>query len=564
MHYFKRKSYDAIVVGSGMSGGWAAKELCEKGLNTLVLERGRGIEHIADYVTEHKQPWQLAHRGQTPSELAEKDYSIQKDVYLFDESTRHFFINDRLNPYVQKKPYAWIRGHQVGGRSLMWARQCYRWSDLDFEANKRDGYGIDWPIRYRDIAPWYDYVESTIGISGEYLGLHHVPDSKFLRPMEMNVVEKHLQSSIKTSFPDRHLTIGRCAVLTEELNGRAPCHYCGTCERGCMTRSYFSSVSVTLPAAEKTGNMTLRPHSNVHSIMYDTENNRATGVRVVDYETKEVLEFEGKLIFLCASCIGTTQIMLNSTSSRFPDGIANSSGVVGHYLMDHHELSISARIDGFEDQYYEGARPNGIYIPRFRNIDEKSKRSEYVRGFAYQAGASREGWYRGATEVGIGAELKENLRSPGSWTLWMSGFGEQLPVHDNRVTLTEELDEWGIPILEIDCDWSDNERKMREDMASSAAEMLEAAGFHDVDAQINDPVPGLAIHEMGTARMGLDPKTSVLNAHNQSHDVPNLFVTDGACMTSSACQNPSLTYMALTARAVDYAAELLQRGDLRL
>lgn len=564
MHYFKRESYDAIVIGSGMSGGWAAKELCEKGLKTLVLERGRGIEHITDYVTEHKQSWQLPHRGQTPVELAEKDYAVQKDVYLFDESTRHFFINDRLNPYVQKKPYAWIRGHQVGGRSLTWARQCYRWSDLDFEANANDGYGIDWPIRYRDIAPWYDYVESTVGVSGESLGLRHLPDGKFLLPMEMNVVERHLRSSIKTSFPDRHMTIGRCAVLTEELNGRAPCHYCGTCERGCMTRSYFSSVSVTLPAAEATGNMTLRPHSNVHSIIYDTETDWVTGVRVIDYESKEELEFESKLIFMCASCIGTTQIMLNSTSSRFPDGIANSSGVLGHYLMDHHELSIGARIDGFEDQYYQGARPNGVYIPRFRNIDEKSKRSDYVRGFAYQAGASREGWYRGATEVGIGAELKESLQSPGSWTLWMSGFGEQLPLYDNRVTLSEEIDEWGIPILEIDCGWSDNERMMRKDMATSAVEMLEAAGFRDVEADVYDAVPGLAIHEMGTARMGLDPRTSVLNAHNQCHDVPNLFVTDGACMTSAACQNPSITYMALTARAVDYAVEALKSGDLHI
>ena len=559
----KRESYDAIVIGSGMSGGWAAKELCEKGLKTLVLERGRGVEHGTDYITEHKQPWELPHRGQTPPALAERDYAVQKDVYLFDESTRHFFINDRLNPYKQKKPFSWIRGNQVGGRSLLWARQCYRWSDLDFEANARDGHGVDWPIRYKDIAPWYDYVESFVGISGEALGLPQLPDGKFQKPMEMNAVERHLKGRIENSFPGRRMTIGRCAVLTEELNGRAPCHYCGECERGCSTRSYFSSLSVTLPAAMATGNLTLRPHSNVHSIIYDEERDRATGVRVVDYESKEVLEFDGQIIFICASCIGTTQIMMNSKSLRFPDGIANSSGTLGHYLMDHHELTSSAVIDGFEDDYYEGKRPNGVYIPRFRNVDEQSSRNDYVRGFGFQAGAFRMGWGRGASEPGFGIDLKEKLRSPGPWAMWMSGFGEALPVFENQVSLSEERDEWGLPIVEIDCAYTPNAYAMREDIAVCIREMYEAAGFHSIEiGDIQNVVPGIAIHEMGTARMGRDPKTSVLNAFNQCHDVPNLFVTDGACMTSSACQNPSITYMALTARAVDFAVTAMKRGDL--
>ncbi|TDI71062.1 MAG: GMC family oxidoreductase [Bacteroidetes bacterium] len=546
-----------------MSGGWAAKELCEKGLKTLVLERGRGIEHGTDYVTEHKQPWQLPHRGQTPPALAESDYPVQKDVYLFNESTRHFFINERLNPYKQKKPFSWIRGHQVGGRSLLWARQCYRWSDLDFEANALDGHGVDWPIRYKDIEPWYDYVESFVGISGEALGLPQLPDGIFQKPMEMNAVERHLKGRIENSFPNRRMTIGRCAVLTEELNGRAPCHYCGECERGCSTRSYFSSVSVTLPAAMATGNMTLRPHSNVHSIIYNEELDRATGVRVIDYETREEIEFDADIIFLCASCIGTTQIMMNSTGPRFPNGIANSSGALGHYLMDHHELGASAMIDGFEDDYYEGKRPNGVYIPRFRNIDEPSSREDYIRGFGIQAGASRVGWSRGASEPGFGIDLKEKLRAPGPWTMWMSGFGEALPVFENQVSLSNETDDWGIPIVEIDCAYTQNAYKMREDISVCIQEMFETAGFHSIQIRdTQDVVPGFAIHEMGTARMGRDPLTSVLNAHNQCHDVPNLFVTDGACMTSSACQNPSITYMALTARAVDYAVSAMKRGEL--
>lgn len=546
-----------------MTGGWAAKELCEKGLRTLVLERGRPIEHATDYVTEHKQPWELPFRGNTPPELAEKDYPVQSQVYLFDESSRHFFINDRLNPYIQKKPYTWMRGHQVGGRSLMWARQCYRWSDLDFEANLKDGHGVDWPIRYADISPWYDYVERFVGVSGERLGLAQLPDGDFLKPMLMNVVELGAKQKIQAAFPDRLMTIGRCAVLTEEFNGRAPCHYCGTCERGCSTASYFSSVGVSLPAAEATGNLTIRPHSNVHSIIYDNTRDRASGVRVVDYESKEMIEFRAGLIFMCASTLGTTQIMLNSKSPRFPDGIANSSGVLGHYLMDHHELYMEAHVDGFEDRYYEGVRPNGIYIPRFRNLDERSARSDYTRGFGFQGGAFRTGWGRGASGQGIGVELKNRLRMPGPWRFWMSGYGDALPMVENTAKLSNQIDEWGIPILEIDAHWSENTRIMRRDIADTATEMLETAGFDDITIQPGEAIPGMAIHEMGTARMGRDPRTSILNAYNQCHDVANLFVTDGACMASSACQNPSITYMALTARATNYAVEAVKRGDLR-
>ena len=562
----KREVFDAIVVGSGMSGGWAAKELCEKGLKTLVLERGRDLVHGQGYVTEHKQPWELPNRGRTPQELAEKDYAIQKDVYLFDESTRHFFVNDRKNPYKQSRPFAWIRGNQVGGRSLLWARQCYRWSDLDFEANARDGHGVDWPIRYADIEPWYDYVESFVGISGERLGLPHLPDSKFLRPMEMTAVEKYARQGIERVFPGRHVTIGRSAVLTEDLNGRAACHYCGTCERGCSTRSYFSSVSVTLPAAAATGNMTLRPHSNVHSVLFDAVADRATGVRIVDYVTKEITEVYASLIFLCASTLGTTQIMLNSKSPKFPDGIANGSGVLGHYLMDHHYyLGASGETDKFTDRYYQGRRPNGIYIPRFRNLDAASRHPNFLRGYAYQGGGSRASWARGGSERGVGAELKEKLKMPGIWSFGIGGFGEALPLHENHVTLSGDVDDWGIPILDIDCAWGPNEYAMRKDIVSSAVEMLDAAGFKNIRSWDNVEAsrPGFAIHEMGTARMGRDPGTSVLNGHNQCHDVPNLFVTDGACMTSSACQNPSITYMALTARAVDFAVNAMRRGDLR-
>ena len=561
--------YDAIVVGSGITGGWAAKELCQKGLKTLVLERGRPVEHGTDYITEHKRPWEYPGRGSVKPTVAARDHEVQRLTYAFDETTRHFFINDRENPYIQEKPFNWIRGNHVGGRSLMWGRQCYRWSDLDFEANAREGIGVDWPIRYADIEPWYDYVESFVGISGEALGLPHLPDSKFLPPMELSAGEKAFKEGLEAAFPDRKLTIGRVAVLTQAHQGRAACHYCGICQRGCSTGSYFSSQSSTLPAAAATGNLTLRPHSNVHSLIYNDATGRVEGVRVVDYLTKEMTEYRAGVVFMCASTLGTTQILLNSTSNRFPNGIANSSGTLGHYLMDHHfQVNGSGIVEGLEDRYHYGNRPNGFYIPRFRNIDAASRQSNYVRGFGIQGNGHRVSWGRGYSMEGFGADLKTALRNPGPWRVELYIFGETLPDFSNKVTLdSERVDDWGIPLLRIDCEWKENELAMRKDMKEQAQAMLEGAGLRDVSAQdlyleSGYGAPGLGIHEMGTARMGRDPKTSVLNEWNQAHDVPNLFVTDGSCMTSSACQNPSITYMALTARAVNYAVSEMKKGNI--
>jgi len=566
MHFNKKEEFDAIVVGSGMSGGFAAKEFCEKGLKTLVLERGRDFEHKTSFVTEHKQPFELPRRGEVPVEEAARDYATQSRVYLFDEATKHLFVKDSEQPYIQEKPYDWIRGNQVGGRSLMWARQTYRWSPMDFEANLKDGHGVDWPIRYKDIAPWYDYAESFVGISGQAEGLPQLPDGKFLPPMEMTSVEKHMKEAVEASFMDRKMTIGRCAVLTQELNGRAPCHYCGECERGCSTASFFSSVSVSIPAAAATGNMTLRPNSIVHSVIHDPVTNKASGVRVIDSVTNETFEFYGKLIFLCASTLGTTQIMLNSKSAAFPNGIANGSGVLGHYLGDHHMgIDASGFTDSFDDRFYSGSRPNGIYIPRFRNLDDRSQRSDYVRGFAYQGSSWRAGPERGATMPGIGADLKNSLRDPGPWEMQLWGFGETLPRYENHCRLSpDKVDKWGIPQLIVSADFGENELAMRRDAVVCATEMMEAAGFRDISVNDNlaDNPQGLAIHEMGTARMGRDPKTSVLNGFNQAHEVSNLFVTDGACMASTAVQNPSITYIALTARAVDHAVREHQAGNI--
>ena len=563
------ESYDAIVVGSGITGGWAAKELCEKGLKTLVLERGRNVEHIKDYPTEHRPPWEYPLRMQVPNEIVTRDHKVQSLCYAFDESTRHFFINDRENPYIEDKPFNWIRGNHVGGRSLMWGRQCYRWSDLDFQANEKEGIGVSWPIGYDDIEPWYDYVDSFVGISGEALGLWYLPDSKFLPPMELSAGERVLKEGIESAFPGRVLTIGRVAVLTENLNGRAACHYCGICQRGCSTGSYFSSQSATLPAAVATGNMTLRPDSHVHSVIYDESTGKATGVRVVDAHSKEMMTFNAKVVFMCASTLGTTQILLNSTSSSFPNGLANSSGALGHYLMDHHyQISGQGEIEGMMDRYSYGNRPNGFYIPRYRNLDEATHRDDYVRGFGIQGSVHRTSWQRGMGEQGFGEDLKNKLKDPGPWRLSLNVFGEALPDYDNRVYLdSEQTDDWGIPLLHIDCEWKDNEYAMRKDMVESVEEMLTKAGVKDVrvvDRYLQDGygAPGLGIHEMGTARMGNDPQTSVLNKWNQAHDVPNLFVTDGSCMTSSACQNPSITYMALTARACDYAVEAMKRNEI--
>jgi choline dehydrogenase-like flavoprotein len=494
-----------------------------------------------------------------------EDQPIQSTCYACDEWSSKFFIKDSEHPYTTDpdKPFRWIRGRQVGGRSITWGRQSYRWSDLDFEANLRDGTATDWPIRYADLAPWYDYVEEFAGISGEALGLSQLPDSKFLPPMQLNCAEKFVRSGLAKHFGgERVLTIGRAAILTQDHLDRAGCHYCGPCERGCITRSYFSSLNATLPAAEKTGRMTLRPFSVVHSVIFDANTRRATGVRVIDAQSKATVEFRARVVFLCASALESTRILLNSSSSEFPNGLANSSGELGHNLMDHVNAGgATALISGNEDRLELGRRPNGTYMPRFRNV--KSKNPDFLRGYGFQGGGHREGWNRGIIEAGFGADFKKALSRPGPWRFSFFGFGECLPNHKNYVELDKQtLDAWGIPTLKIHCAWGENELALRKDMAKTATEMLEAVGGKNIQPFVRNDPPGFAIHEMGTARMGRDPKTSVLNAFNQAHDVKNLFVADGAAMVSSSCVNPSLTYMALTARACDYAVSQMKKGDL--
>ena len=556
-------TYDAIVVGTGVSGGWAAKELTEEGLKTLVLERGRMVKH-GEYPTATKDPWELDYAGRPTVHDLERQGVQARTGYTITQATKHWFVDDIDNPYTEIKRFDWMRGYHVGGRSLMWGRQSYRWSDFDFSANARDGHGIDWPIRYADIAPWYDYVEEFIGVSGQAEGLPQLPDGKFQPPMELNCVETYLKDVLDKKF-GRPLTIGRVANMTAPLPHspqRGMCQFRNKCIRGCPYGAYFSSNASTLPAAEKTGNMTLRPHSIVYEIIYDEKQSRATGVRVLDAETNEHHEFFARVIFLCASTFGSTFIMLNSVSSRFPDGLGNDSGELGCNIMDHHLGSgASALVEGFEDKYYEGRRPNGIYIPRYRNFGKD--RRDYLRGFGYQGRAARGGWSDVMYKDVIGADLKAQAATPGPWNVGLTGFGEMLPYHENRVTIDRtRTDKWGLPVLAFDVELKDNERKMRKDMVSDAVEMLEAAGFKNVQARDPEIGVGLGIHEMGTARMGRDAKTSVLNAWNQVHACKNVFVTDGSCMTSSACVNPSLTYMALTARAVNYAVEELKRSNL--
>ena len=553
-------TFDAIVIGSGMTGGWAAKEFCEKGLKTLVLERGRPIEHIKDYPTALLAPWQLEHRNELTQRLKTEN-PIASKCYAFSEATQHFFVKDAEHPYIQRKPFDWIRGYQVGGKSLLWARWTQRWSDLDFEANARQGIAVDWPIRYADIAPWYSYVEKFVGISGNRDGIPHLPDGEFLPPMEMNGVEKHLKQSVESQYPDRHVIISRTANLTKGLHGRGPCQYRDLCARGCPYSGYFSSVSATLPAARATGHMTLRPFSVVHSIIYDAKQNRATGVRVIDANTHQMTDYFAKVIFVNAGTINTALILLNSTSSTFANGLGNTNDVLGRYLMDHNYRGhLGGTYKGLQDQYYYGRRPAGIYIPRYRNVGH-DVRKDFVRGYAFAAGGSRN--TGNVTEDTIGSAYKDQLSEPGEWSVWMTGMGECLPYAENRVTLSKDKkDAWDMPQVEIDCEYKANESAMLKDILASGAEMLEKAGFTGIYAYDDEQAPGLGIHEMGTARMGSDPKTSILNRWNQVWEVPNVFVTDGACMTSNACQNPSLTYMALTARAANYAVEQLKKRNL--
>jgi glucoside 3-dehydrogenase (cytochrome c) catalytic subunit len=547
-----------------MTGGWAAKELTEKGLKTLVLEAGRPIVPEQD-VGEHVPPWEMKFRGLGDRRNQLADQPIQRTCYACNEFSSKFFISDKENPYTTAPgtQFRWIRGRQVGGRSITWGRQSFRWSDLDFEANLRDGIAIDWPIRYADIEPWYDYVEEFIGISGEALGLPQLPDSKFLPPMELNCAEKYVRAGLAEHFGgERVLTIGRSAILTQAHKGRAACHYCGPCERGCITRSYFSSVNATIPAAEKTGRMTLRPFSVVHSVGFDSKARRATGVRVIDARTKAAVEFRAKVVFLCASALESVRILFNSSTPEFPKGLANSSGEMGHNIMDHVKAGgADATITGLEDRVVVGRRPNGIYVPRFRNL--KTRQPEFIRGYGFQGSGHREGWERGITQTGFGAGFKKSLSRPGPWRFSFYGYGECLPNHNNFAELDKEtVDAWGIPSLKTHCSWGENELALRKDMAIAAAEMLAAVGARNIEPYALDEPLGFSIHEMGTARMGRDPKTSVLNSFNQAHDVKNLFITDGGAMVSSSCVNPSLTYMALTARACEYAVQQMKKGEL--
>jgi len=552
--------FDAIVIGSGISGGVAAKELTEKGLKVLMLERGMNIEHIKDYTEANKEAWDSPHRGDRTQQMI-NDYPVLKRDYPLNERNLSWWASDKDSPYTEVKRFDWFRGYHVGGRSLLWGRQTYRWSDMYFSENAKDGIAVDWPVRYKDIEPWYDHVEKYVGVSGSKEGLPELPDSQFLPPMEMTCVEKDLSERLKGLYKGhRKMIIGRCAHATVPLDGRQ-CQYRDKCWFGCPFGGYFSTQSVTLPAAMKTGNLTLRPWSIVTKIIYDKDKKRATGVEVLDAETMKTYEYTAKVIFLNASTLNSAWILMNSATDVWPDGLGSSSGELGHNLMDHH-LGVWAggTVDGYLDKYVYGRRANGIYIPRYRNFFGDKR--DYLRGFGYQGGAGRD---RGAeiAEFTIGKDLKEALCEPGKWNFSVGGFGEILPYHENKVTLDKSRkDKWGLNVLSIDCELKDNELKMRKDMLNDAREMLEAMGVRNVHGDDGNPYPGRGIHEMGTARMGASPKTSVLNKWNQVWDAPNVYVTDGSFMTSAACQNPSLTYMAFTARAADHAVNELKQRNL--
>jgi len=556
------QSYDAIVIGSGISGGWAAKELTERGLKTLLLERGRNIEHIRDYSSTNKAPWEFEHRGGRTQEMIE-NYPVLKRDYPLNEANLNFWVNEKESPYVEIKRFDWYRGYQVGGRSLTWGRQSYRFSDIDFEANAREGIAVDWPIRYKDIAPWYSYAERFAGINGNADGLPQLPDGEYLPPMEMNCVEKDVAARIKSHYKNaRAMIIGRSANLTAKHHQRTNCQYQNKCWLGCQFGAYFSTQSATLPAAMATGNLTLRPWSIVTRILYDKDTKKASGVEVLDAETNQTYEFSSKIVFICASTLNSTWILMNSARDVWDGGLGSSSGELGHNLMDHHfRCGASGVAEGYDDKYYYGRRPNGIYIPRFRNLFNDKR--DYLRGFGYQGSASRQNWGREIAEFNIGGEFKDALCEPGQWRIGLGAFGETLPYHENMISLDKTVkDKWGLPVLAIDCEIKANEHAMRKDMMLDAKEMLEVSGMKDVNTYDTGYAMGQGIHEMGTARMGRDRKTSVLNQWNQVWDAPNVFVTDGSCMTSASCVNPSLTYMALTARAVDFAVREMKKRNI--
>ena len=556
------ETFDAIVVGSGISGGWAAKELTERGLRVLLLERGKNVEHGKDYTAARKAPWDYPHRGGRTRELVDA-YPVLKRDYPLNEKKPDWWVNEQESPYTEVKRFDWYRGYQVGGRSLTWGRQSYRHGDLDFEANAKQGIAVDWPIRYADIAPWYDHAERHAGISGSVEGLPQLPDGQFQPAIPLNVVELALAGRLAKQFEGtRRLIPSRVANLTQPLGSRGRCQYRNACRLGCPYGAYFSTQSSTLPAAVATGRLTLKVHAIVTDVVYDKDRKRATGVRVLDAQTRQTTVYTAKIVFLCASTLNSTWILLRSATDVWPGGLGSSSGELGHNLMDHHfRCGANGVVHEFGDRTVYGARPTGFYVPRFRNIGRDKR--PYLRGFGYQGSANRQGWERAVAELGIGAAFKDEMSTPGPWRVGATAFGETLPDHNNRITLDpSKTDAWGLPVLAIDCAFGENERLMRRDMMNDMAEMLEATGVREVRVYDNESFPGMGIHEMGTARMGRDPKSSVLNGHNQVWDSPNVFVTDGACMTSAACVNPSLTYMALTARAAAFAVDELKRGNL--